>query len=415
MTEKSRYWVPGRTFELVLKIGNKDFTNDIVELTILTSITLPYQSFLFKMYIDPNDIILDKIYGQIPINLQVILLATEAYPQEKTSFELMYLQSDLPFTQEIVNPETDIKQKNRQIISFTAVPRQAYKTMNTYVNSIYSNMTVKDVITDLVQETGATIKYDTSNQNIEKIDQILISPSTLYNNIKYINRTFGLFDGMPAIYCSHDNVVHIKNLTNKMKQAQAFTVYNLATDADVSKIIEKCSDGKHFYTRRNINTSYEGNSAFAFLAPKMIFVVKPRDRLEQRIEIELEDFIKRYGLISNSDKIFFDKNAITTEKRVSIHKDHTGYDLSESFIRSNETKKISKISDMMIVVESSIKILNLLRVGESVEITSLTQTTNEISGRYILNTSEIRFNKIRDWETSATLSLMRSNKTIIKQ
>jgi hypothetical protein len=413
MTERSRYWVPSRTFELILKIGSKDFTNDIVELTILTSIALPYQTFLFKVYLDPNDIILDKIYGQIPIELQVILLATEAYPQEETKFELMYLQSDLPVSQLMERPEN--QQKDRQLITFTAVARQAYKTMNTYVNDIYSGKTVYEAITNLVQKTGASIKYDTANQNTEKIDQILVPPSTLYNNLKYINRTFGLYDGLPAIYCSHDNIIYIKNLTNKMKQAQAFTVYNLATDIDASKVIEKCDDGKHYYTRRNINTNYEGNSAFAFLAPKMIYVVKPRDRLEQRIEVILETFTKKYGLISNSDKIFFDKSAITSDSRVSIHKDHTGYELTESFIRSTEAEKISKIADMMIVVENNIRILNLMKVGESVEVTSKTQTTNELAGRYMLNTSEIRFSKVRDWETSATLSLIRSNRTLIRQ
>lgn len=411
VSKETQYYSSNMTFNLILKIGKIDLTPDLMEFSIISSLALPYQSFIVKLFLDPNDIITEKIYGQIPIDVTINLLGTEPFPMESIKFELMYLDSDVNLLEGKGN--SDLGEKERIPITIHAVARAAYKTMNTFVNNIYQGSNLQSAILDLVKKAGATLKFDKMGQNVEVIDQILVPPSTLYKNLEYINRTFGLFNGIPAIYCSHDNVVHIKNLTNKMKQAQALTIYQFSTDTkDTIKIIEKCNDGIHYYTLQQLNTKYGGNSVFAFLAPTLVYVVKPNDRLEQKIQIDLEQFTKDYGLISKNDKIFFDKSAMK-DTRKTVLKDHTGYNLSQTFINANRSKSISNITDLTLSVERSIKILNLMSVGESVEITAVkSTTTSEVTGRYILNTSEIKFNKLKDWEASAVLSLMRSNRTL---
>lgn len=411
MTEKSRYWTATRGFELILKIGKIDLTPDLIEFSIITSINLPYQTFQIQLALDSDDIITNKIYGQTPIKLTINLLDNDEYVTETTTFDLMYLTSDTNINQAVQYPESS--QKDRSLFVINTVARSAYTTMNTFVNDIYSGGTIETAISGLIKSAGATVKYDKNGKNGHVIDQILVPPSTLYKNLNYINRSFGIFDGMPCIYCDYNNVVHIKNLTNKMNQAQALTIYQLALDdQDSDKIFKKCNDGIHYYTVRDIVTKYEGNSILAVIAPKMIYVVKPRDRLEQKIVIDTEKFVKQYGLVSKTDKVFFDKSAISSDTRVAIHKDHTGYELTSSFINSSVSKKISAITDMMISVERSIKILNLMNVGESVEVTSKTAPTEEISGRYMLKTSEIIFRRAKDWGATATLNLIRSNRTL---
>jgi hypothetical protein len=407
--DKSRYWSPTRTYEFALKVGKKDITNDVYKLTILTSIDVPYQTFIIDLVLDANDIILDKIYGQTPLKLTSTLLATEAYPLETIEFELMYLSSDMPISTKVDIAEG--KQKDRVPISIVAVARNAYKTMNTFVNEIVQGKTVANAIQTIVSKTKATLKMDTNGQNKTVIDQILIPPSTLYKCLNYINTTFGIFDGMPVIYCSHDNVIHIKNLTNKMKNSQAFTVYQLGLNTDNTKIIKKCSDGKNFYTIRDIDTTYKGNSVFAVLAPELHFIVKPRDRLASDITITLENFAKKYGLISKPNEIFYDKTAISPDSRISIFKDHTGYELTKSFINANLTKNISHITETSVALEQSLRLLNLMEVGESVELISGTAETTQIIGRYILRRSELSFSKTKDWASSALLTLIRTNRT----
>lgn len=407
--DKSRYWEPSRTYEFALKVGKKDITNDVYKLTILTSIDVPYQTFIIELLIDANDLILEEIYGQKPISLTSTLLATEAYPQETIEFELMYLSSEMPL--DIKVDVAEGKQKDRVPIKIVTVSRKAYKTMNTFVNEIMQAKTISNIIQTLVSKTDATLKIDSYGQNKSIIDQVLIPPSTLYKTLEYINRTFGIFDGMPAIFCSHDNTVYVKNLTRKMKDSQAFTVYQLGLNTNNDNTIKKCSDGKNFYTIRDIDTSYKGNSVFAVLAPKMKFVVKPRDRLSHNIDINLESFSQDHGLISKSNKIFYDKSAISDKSRITVYKDHTGYDLTKTFINSNISKNVGHITESYVALEQSLRILNLMNVGESVELISSTAETTKVTGRHILRRSELSFSKSRDWSATALLTLIRTNRT----
>lgn len=411
MTQKSKYWSPSRTFDIAIKIGKIDLSPDLMEFKIITSIDLPYQTFILKLFIDPEDIILEKIYGQTPIKVTINLLETEQIPMETVHFELFYLSSDMNLS-ETSNNSMGIE-KTRTPINITAVARQPYKTMNTYINSIYTGKKIDYIINDLITKIGSKVNYDTIGRNKEVIDQIIIPPSTLYKNLKYINKTFGIFEGLPAFTCSYNNIINIKNLTNKMKQAQTFTIYQLSMDSNNTKIINKCNDGKHYYTIREVNTNYEGNSVFAFLAPNLVHVIKPRDRLSHNIQTNLEEFIQSYGIMSKSKKIFFDKLLLNKDYRTTVYARDTGYELTKTFINSNLSKNVSEITEVSIIIERNIKIMNLMNVGESVEFNTQGVDSNQIAGRYILKTSEIRFNKIKDWESSAVLSIIRSNRISI--
>jgi len=408
--DRSRYWTPSRTYEFELKVNKKDITNDVSKITILTSIDVPYQTFIIELILDSNDIILEEIYGQSPLKLTSTLLATDAAPLETIVFDLMYLSSDMPITVKVdlLSPE---KQKDRVPITIVAVPKLAYKIMNTFVNGIYQAQTIPNVIQNIVTDAGGTLKMDTNGRNNTVIDQILVPPTSLYKSLNYINKTFGIFNGMPAIYCSHDSTIYIKNLTNKMKDSQGFTVYQLGLNTDNTETINKCSDGKNFYTIRNIDTSYKGNSVFAVMAPQINFIVKPADRLFHNININLETLCQTYGLVSKNNKIFFDKDAISQDSRITYIKDHTGYELTDNFINANISKNISHITEAHIALEQSLRILNLMKVGESVEVISATAETTKITGRYILRSSELSFSKAKDWSSSALLKLIRTNRT----
>ena len=412
LDKSSRYWSPSRTYELELKIGKIDLTPDLMSLSILTSIETPYQTFVLELFIDPNDIILEKIYGQTPLKLTTKMFYDQSpsLSMETIEIELMYLSSDMPLSGSVSNPQTI--QKDRQNISFTCVARNAYTTMNSIVNSVYQGKRLSDVITDMASQVGATLEMDTNGQNTEVLDQVLIPSSTLYKTLKYLNRTFGLYDGMPVIYCTHDNKVKIKNLTSKMITSSKFIIHQLPLGSDNTEIYEKCNDGKNFYTKQNLHTTYKGNSVFAYLAPKMRHIVKPKDRLFHTIDVDLETFAQKYGLISKGNKIFFDSKAISSKSRVSMHKDHTGYELNESFINSKYARRVSAITSMSLSVERSIKILNLMDIGEAVELNTHIDLTNDFTGKYILRGSTIHFTRVKDWESSAQLLLMRTNRTI---
>jgi len=408
--DKSRYWSPSRTYEFELKIGKVDLTPDLVSVTILTSIDIPYQTFILQITIDPNDVVMEEIYGQTPLKLTSRLYSTsQAVVQEQIDFELMYLSSDIPMGVSVPKPEEI--QKDRYLFQIVCVARQAYTTMNWVVASVHIGKTLQESVQAMVDTSEAKLKYDSQGANKEVIDQILIPTSTMYKNLQYLNRTFGFYDGMAAMFCSHDNIVHVKNLTAKMTTSNKFVLYQLPLNQDNSKIIDKCNDGINFYTTDAIQTSYQASGAFAYMAPKLKFIVKPKDRLFHAIDIELEQFSKDYGLISKGDKIFYDNKAMSTKSRVSIHKDHTGYELNENFIRAKYSRRVSTFSELTVQVANMMKILNLMDVGEAVKLNTQITPTRDLTDMYMLRASEITFLREKDWESMAKLHLIRTNRT----
>jgi len=363
---------------------------------------------MLQLFYDPNSMILNEIYGQKPIKLIINLLATNRFPLETTIFELMYLESEMELEMQISVPQNI--QKDRKPVVITAVPRAAYKTMNYYTNSTYLSKTLNEVISDLVSPTNATLRYDSEGRNNLTIDQLLIPPNTLYKNLWYVDKTWGLFKGVPAIFCSYDNVVHIKNLSKKMNRNQKFTIYQLSLDQDNTEIIEKCTDGKSFYTTENIKTSYKGNTIVALLAPKQRAIVKPSDRLYYMFETTLTDVAKEYGVIAKNDKIHFD-DLLSTESRISTIS-AVGYDLDDTFFITSVTQQLANVTDLGIRITGSLHILNLMEVGEPIQVVSKITDKTNILGKYILSTSEIAFDRVKTWETSASLHLIRTNRTL---
>jgi hypothetical protein len=409
--DKSRYLSPSRTYEFELKIGSKDLTPDLMGVTILTSVDLPYQTFILELFVDPTDFILDEIYGQTPLKLTSRLFATSAsIPLEQIDFELMYLASDLPvgFSQK----KNQAKSKDRYPVQITCVSRKAYLTMNSLVNAVYQGQQVSNIIQDLSRKVGAKLEMDNQGANLTKIDQVLIPPSSLYRNLGYLNRMFGFYNGMGIMYCSHDNILKIRNLTSRIKNTSEFIIYQLPADADNTKTIQSCNDGKRFYTMQEIETQYEGNSAFAYFAPNMKHIVKPSDRLYHSININLETLAKDAGLISKGNKIFFDSQALPDKKRVSIHKDHTGYELTDHFIKAKYARHMSAITEVVITLEASLKILNLMSVGSSIKLDTKSEKTLEVGGNYILRASHLYFVRSTDWGSAAELFLMRTNRSM---
>jgi len=407
--DKSRYWSPTRTYEFELTIGEEDMTDKLNKVTILTSIDMPYQTFILDIYTEPNEFILNEIYGQKAITLTSILLATDEWPLERVTYDLMYLDSEMPITVQVDDPSN--MQVERFLISIAAVGRRPYITMNKTINRVYQGSKIEDVITDMVSNTSAKdFKYDNQGRNTDIIDQILVPPSTFYKNVKYLNQTFGIFNGAMALFCLHDNVIHLKNLTDKMKNSHTFTIYQLSLDGDNTDIFNKCVDGKTFYTVKDVESSYKGNAAFSVLAPTIWHVVKPRNKLSEIIPIHLETFAQTYGLISKNNKIFYDKQALTASTRLAVHSEHTGYDESETFINARYSKKVSAITEMNIVVEQSMQLLNLMNVGDAVFYNSKTTDINNLTDKYILRSSELTFTLHRDWTSSAKLNLIRTNR-----
>lgn len=409
------YFSPERSYNLEVTIkGKKDpYTQDLRRVRIGSSIAAIYPTVELEMFISPKDMILDGIFGQDPITLSIQLKNQDGNISETTELELMFLRLafEVPVTVKLANGQ----QEDRSVITVTTIVRQPYVTMTTLVNGVWggkgSQKTVKEIFEELVDQAGATLEYDSEGENTESIDQVCIPPTILFRAFRYLNNTFGTHDGVPVAFCSYENVVRVINLSKRIKKSYAVHVTQLASDLDrdeFEEISQKTTDGRHFYTQDNIQSDHIANSKFGVLGKNLVHIVKPRDTLYSTVEQSLDDVCSDYGLIDGSGEIPIDDNI----ERTKYYIGHTGYESSEVFANSMVARQIYNLSSVSFEIERNIQIENLLKVGEPVKLKTLTSEYKDLSGKYILFSSDITWRRVKDWETTARLELIRTNKTI---
>jgi len=401
------YWHPDVTYDFTLRIGEVDYSSYLHRVEIRTATTIPYQHIFLDILMDPREVLLEDLFGHQPVKLIIRLKGKEPEMLEQIDFDLMYINTEGEFTPVETSYESD--QMERSLVRFKTICSKPYQTMSTMVNQIFYNQTPDSIITSLFAGTGAELNYDTAGRSKLAIDQLLIPPTTLYRVVNYLNKTYGIFDGPLGFHCSFDNKVKIQNLAAKTRTAQKFSLYLLATNQDNTKIYES-DDPASFYTKVGITSAYQGNSVFAAAAPTRRYIVKPRDTLYKTIDINLQSFAKSYGVIEkNNPSIYFNSVTIDPEKRISYHKDQTGYDTDQTFINSNLSSTVLDMSVATTQITGNLPTLNLMEVGEMVKIISHTDVDLKLSGSYILKASDVLFTKQTTWESSANIYLSRTN------
>lgn len=421
MAEKKIHFAPGQTYLFDVSVGNKNLSDDLDSVRIISSLSSAYQAVILTFFLETNSIILDEFFGQNPIKMYVYNKGQTGsgfgiVSEKDTVFmDLLYVKSitDLPM-KSLVNPNSKNNpgsKLDRSPVSIITVCREAFRTITTTVNDVFLNKTAKEIIVDLVSDyTNASLVYDTSDENTNSLDQIVIPPTTLYKAVEYLNSTFGLFDGIPSIFCDYNNKIHVRNLSARMRSNQTFTMYHLSTNVNQRKIIESTTDGKTFYTYDNIRDNYSGNSKIAVLSKSSNFIVKPSDTLYHVIQKDMvQDICRNAGLVYNNPKTFYDTYL---DERVRYYTDHTGYEKTESFAISEMAKKISQLSTISFKIERNFNVLPLMNVGEPVKFLVGTVEDVPISGKYILKATDLVFQRSANWQAVATINLIRTNKVI---
>lgn len=423
MPEQERKYTPTRNYDIQCKIKNLDYSGDIYSVRVVSSLSTAYQIVILQLYLDPADIILEDLLGDEPIYLTIRLLEQDEQLVEQIDFELMYVTSEYEIP--IRNPQLENLQKERTTITIPTVCRKPFKAMQTIVNGVFGGRTVKEVIELIAKDVQTTVIFDTEGENLDIIDQVCIPPTTFYKIIKeynpnsndsydgYLDQRFGLHYGTSAVFCQFDNKVYIKNLTKKMVKSQTFTVYQLTEGMDNTEIIKKCVDGHNFYTYDTITSDYTANSKYAAYAPILRHIVKPRDTLSFIIEQDLDEVSAEFGLIHKNKKVQTDPD-ISKTNRIGYYQDDTGYDYLPNQFNAKYGRAMSDLATVSLNLERNLRILNLMNIGDVVKFITYVQDFIELSGKYILWSSDLMFMRQDggDWASVARINLIRTNKKI---
>jgi len=168
--------------------------------------------------------------------------------------------------------------------------------------------------------------------------------------------------------------------------------------------------GKTFYTYDAIETDYSGNAKFAKLGTTLKHLIRPKNKLTKTITQELKDVAKDYSLIYSSQGLPPQLNIDSSADRVRYYNEDTGFDENEIIFNSRYARTVGDLSSISINIERNLPVLNLIDVGECVKFKPMTIEYQDFEGKYILWSSEVSFERKKDWETTAVVNLIRTNK-----
>lgn len=414
MPEKKRVFTPVHSYDIQLKIKDLDYSNDLRSVRIVSAISTPYQVISLELSLDPNNLTLDEIFGKESFKLSIRLIGREyeKIPQEDDQFELQYITHESPSQAKQQFSEGTLK--DRVIVKVITVCKKPFKTMMKKVEAskVYTEKTPRQIIEELVKDTGAELIYDSDDENTDPISQVSLPPQTLYYTIGYLDDYFGLFKGASNRgFCQSDNKLYIQNLTKKMNKKQEFTIYQLAIDNPGNEdIIKKCGDGKSFYTYGALDNQYTGSTRVAALGKKVHFIVHPKDDLSRTITLDVKDTCVKYGLIAKDGDVKLDLNLNDRERYITSH---SGNDASDIFAIANIAREIAGLSTLQISLEKNLPILKLMKVGEVIKIKCGSLEYVPLGNKYILKSSDISFSRNEaDWVSSCIITCMRTNQYI---
>ena len=411
--DKKKVLTPFHDYDISLKIKDFELINYTETIRIVTSIVTGYQIFYIRINMDPEDVAKNDFMRSEKLKLSILIKGEGASLSQVWNFVLQCVRVDTVFPT-TKNKITQDKETVTTPVTLVAIPEKSLKAVNAIVNKIYVNQTPKQIVSDLVSQSGATLKMDSDNSNSQNIKQCLITPTTVYKAIRLIDDNYGIYDGASNLgFCDHDGNFFIQNITAKIKKGQTFTLYQLASDVNNEQLVDECikSDNK-FYTYGNLIPDYSGVTKVLAMAPKNYFIVHPFDDLYAKIEKDVTGLYSSHGLISKNSTY---KDYKHDKRERYIHR-HSGFEHDETFMNARIARKLANISSVVVPIEKSLYILKLMKVGECVKVIHQSEMFKQLSGKYILKASDIMLEKLKtmqrgghDWISSTKLVLMRTN------
>jgi hypothetical protein len=429
-----RMSVPTQEWDLRLLMGEDkeqlDYSAELMSVQIISNVASPYQVFMLVVRIDPIDTIFNELYGKTKVTLEIRKKSYEAIGTftDELKFDLVQLNDKSALTQKgLLNRETNYTPVD---VKMVMVPREPLKSMTDLVNAVYINASPRGVIESLANKYHLKIAYDKSDENTEKIPQVIIPPMTMYKAIKFVDDNFGLYKGVSNQgFCRYDNVLEIVNLSKRVKSGQMITIEHLTANSEVAEdyIHDSVHDATKFFCRYPLHTSYTGNTTLANIGNITEYNIKPLDSLYLNTSVDFTSLCKEYGLFAKGNKVgdpVIYHDDILSDRR-AYRTDFVGGHGTESdvFLKSKLARSLVNMTAVDAVLDRNPRIVNLLKVGGAVQL--LTQSTEyvDVAGMFILKTSVISFMRENvdwqyaatmrenvDWQCAATVHLSRTNK-----
>ena len=93
---------------------------------------------------------------------------------------------------------------------------------------------------------------------------------------------------------------------------------------------------------------------------------------------------------------------------------HSGDNDSDVYANVRTGRQIIGMSEVRVGIRDSVYLLHLVNVGEPVKLKTTTEGEQNLSGKYLLKSSDLVFDRSQNnvWATATIITLMRTNKYV---
>lgn len=402
----------GKNFNVVLTIGKEDITKFVRSIRIVDSYENFWPSFAIGLLIDPNNIILQDIYGQKEIILRISLNAEDGQTIEQNTFHLLYLQENVNLT-----PRTQQSQNQAELAptNFACVPIFAVNLMGSFVNFVHEEEDGLTRPTDLVREYLTTYGYnheiDDRNELDSTISQIIVPQMSFKQFMVYLHRHFGLYMGPVFYNCDAKGKFRMWDTSKRATDAPKFTVYQMPAGGESSnllnKIFKKANPDKTLVTRDNIETTYFSNAVIMKYAYDIVEVIHPDYALYNLTMDTIQDIAETYGIFAETKQLEYNKILRTRKKYYYSTAGNRGNDV----ITMHNADSIMRSSRIQLMLRRNIRMKTVFNIGEPCIFEPTVVEHLRYRGKYILETVDYQLSRLDsdNWDAQCILKMFRTS------
>lgn len=411
-------------YEVSLKIGEADFSRNLMRVTILSSVSNPYQSVSLLLLADNRILIRKGLFGKDDIELTIQKTEVDSSPSETIKLDLVIVSQKVPLSAKHSKPD---EIDDNETITLITMIKEPFVTMSTTVNMLFDEskrLTPLEMVTEIINTylPGISTSIKEDNKNTEIPYQFIIPPMTLIDALKYIDGSspdlfnmygpgLGIFKG-PMFFMDRFTLdgheFCLWDLGSLSKGKEEYSVYQLAQGSSTDDIIKDIAkDSNKFITFGGINHVYRGNQDLLLSSYENRFLSKSLNELSIWRTLTLDDVFK-YAIGDRGTSL--DMNEINKQRLKFNTIGEVGMENSDNPYIARLSRKISTLSEIELVIQKNIIIEHLSKVGVPIFIDPQTEDYKKLGGKYIVSGSQIHLKRETDrWVCIATIKAFRGN------
>ena len=391
-----------QNFHIKLKIGNIDFTKNLMQVRIVNSVAalMPFVVLDFVTY--GEKIVTHEIFGKDEIKMTLVEVREYDHIQEVNEFTLIYIKADeTPIKSRPMTPITSKGDGNdtypeKLIVSFFI--KEPMKNLNVEINKCFQEEKVRiplDALTEICDIFVPGMKKEI-NRNFEndiKLPKTFNCPRMPFGElVKFLNvAQMGGYHKSPSIMFHDKDKFYTWSSRWKIKQSPDIIVHQLPSTGDIDPILERVfKSDNEFYSKIAIRTKFDGPQNLVNTGNVVVARVNPDDTLfgEHKINIMKEVLPENTARTGDNNRLVND-----TVSDMSAYYQGAGWGKSQTYIRNHLSKQLGNVFEITMLLSRNVKIKKLMTPGICMELKTYSMDYLLYAGKYILVSTDLIFNR----------------------